>query len=275
MIFFYTMQIAIWLENTIGICHCLDGSSVCQLFHASQYSYDSMPSGWTVPTFNWICWRFGQRFKWFERSWNTKQNSREIDGRFHQKHETLFTSERVEFWERLGIQMFSISILFSLFFSLVDEFNTLYEYIVFAFFLWTLSTIGSSLVVLQSETVEYNATKYWTSIVLLNFPKCIVFDSVFESYFKSNRDFEYVNRNYGNVLVVRHLCIFLWIWRNGDQSIQFLWRWNLPLWLVFVTNRNSENVFDIQIEHAAPENHSRLWKYFMYTRNLQRGNLNN
>lgn len=41
------------------------------------------------------------------------------------------------------------------FFRFVNDFNMLYRYVIFAFFLWTLTTIASSLIVLQSESVEY------------------------------------------------------------------------------------------------------------------------
>lgn len=83
----------------------------------------------------------------------------------------------------------------------------LYEYIVLLFFLWTLSTIASSLLVLQAESVEY--------MIKLNFYRFIkTFRSpglfqVFGPYFKSNRDFKYFNGIHSNVLVIRNLWILL------------------------------------------------------------------
>lgn len=41
-------------------------------------------------------------------------------------------------------------------FSLVNEFNHIYEFIVTGIFAWTLSAIASSLLVVQKELVEYN-----------------------------------------------------------------------------------------------------------------------
>lgn len=44
------------------------------------------------------------------------------------------------------------------FFRLISQFNSIYEFVVLSFFLWTLSTIGSSLLVIQSEAVEYKTS---------------------------------------------------------------------------------------------------------------------
>lgn len=162
-----------------------------------------------------------------------------------------------------------ISIFCGFFCRFVSNFTATFKMIYTFDFLWTMITICDTLLMLQMILVQYfydilddycpvritTRNHFGFSFLVAWFIECIGNDET----------------HFANILVIcTNLCV-LWYERICYEPFQ--WNWFLQqMWLVFISNSHTSSYANTHRKHTTTSCGQRIWEYFMYTRDIQKGN---
>lgn len=157
-----------------------------------------------------------------------------------------------------GVHDFSFNL------RLAIDFNSIVEFIITGFFLWTLSTICTSLVTLQEQLVK-------CFCVWLTFSFFIENISIANSeWLKLKSDWDNKYSIFGNLVVPADFSV-LWIWCNSNKSIQSIWWRVLSMSMVFMAKWSATNVLNCRDEYPKTVHYKRIWQHIVHSKCIQSG----
>lgn len=148
------------------------------------------------------------------------------------------------------------------YFRFVHDFLDYFAIVITAYYMWSICTISSTLLVVQMEMVGWVAFIPFFWIKLMQ-KMCF---SV-----RQNWTLAWNDRTIDPDAVVIHSNFdVLWAWRECDERFQCnLWH-NLPWRLVSLFDENSTHAAHNYDSHWKTRRTARLWKYSVYTRSVEK-----
>lgn len=182
-------------------------------------------------------------------------NTRQLSEMKYQMHE-------IHFWI-----VFNFFYWFNIILRFARDFSYIYENIITAIFLWSLSNICSGLLIIQIELVKYFSViriNVWSFKMIKHF--------LFVEYFTEFGKCDWLGSSDDiGFLVICCNFFVVQFWWTSFQSARRYYEWYLWVWLVCVPNWTSKDVTDDYHSHSKAGHIPWLWKYFGHTRNLYEG----
>lgn len=146
------------------------------------------------------------------------------------------------------------------YFRFVHDFLDYFAIVITAYYMWSICTISSTLLVVQMEMVE----------LLL----CQILNKLMQKMcFLVRRNWTLARNDRTidpDAVVIHSNFDVLWAWRECDERFQCtLWR-NLLWRLVFLSNENSTHAAHNYDSHWKARRTTGLWKYSVYTRSVEK-----
>lgn len=149
-------------------------------------------------------------------------------------------------------------------FSMVVEFNEIYEFVPTCFILWCLLELCVEVLLLQIFLVE---CEWWFISILVSYLMRI-FNAFAGEQWEFHSCVQCIDVSFCSTWKYFY---FIGIRSDGEQSIWSIWWEIFPMWLVPIPNQNTTNVRDIYDIHSRFGDDSGLWKFMFHARHFWKG----